>query len=496
MALKYRPRYQMRRMSRFVLSLVILLLAVGLAAPFAVAQNPAPPSTRTATDTGATARVTGTVYDSVAREPLGGAQVQFVNDADRTREYTVGADSLGHFQIDAMRPGQYIAGFFHPSVDALGIEPPLRSVSITAGSANVVDLAIPGSARIMAAICGNRPAGDSTGSMAGIVRDADSGLPIVGAKVVVTWLEIVIDKRGLVSEHRRIPAETDADGGYRVCGLPGADTVLASAELFGRRSGVIGVGIPAGGILRRDFALGDSVSAVAVVPDSAATDEVRRQTTVLRGSAALSGVVHGPDGKPMPGARVLVWGTGLEAATNSDGRFALSGLPAGTFSVEARSIGFEPRLVAVDLSSRTPASVTIALKDRVHELSRVVVMGKASRIPPDLEGFVKRSKSGMGHYITASDNALKNAFAISDALRMTPGVRVVPSGSFGHVILLRGSCVPSVYVDGNRMADGYQTVDDIPPQQVAGIEVYAGISEAPVQYQTNGCGVILVWTKR
>jgi hypothetical protein len=46
------------------------------------------------------------------------------------------------------------------------------------------------------------------------------------------------------------------------------------------------------------------------------------------------------------------------------------------------------------------------------------------------------------------------------------------------------------------MGDGYETVDDIPPQQVAGIEVYAGISEAPVQYQTNGCGVVLVWTKR
>lgn len=487
------------RMSIFLRSLVIPVLAITLMPSPAIAQNlasPATPSMQTRSDTGAAASISGTVYDSVAHEPLGGAQVQFVDAGDHTREYTVRADSTGRFHIDAVRPGQYIAGFFHPSVDALGIEPPLRSVTISAGSPNVVDLVIPGPARIMTAVCGDRTAGDSTGAIAGVVRDADSGLPIAGAKVVVTWLEIVIDQRGLVSEHRRVPAQTDADGGFRLCGLPGADTVLASAELSGRRSGVIGVAVPAGGILRRDFTLGDSASAIAVIPDSTASAEVQRQTTVLRGSAMLSGVVNGPDGKPMPGARILVWGTGLEATTNGTGRFSLAGLPAGTFSVEARSIGFEPRLVAVDLSSRSTAAITIALKDRVHELSRVVVMGKASRTPPDIEGFLQRSRSGMGHYITAADNALKNAFAITDAMRMTPGVRVVPSGSFGHVILLRGGCVPSVYVDGVQMGDGYETVDDIPPQQVAGIEIYAGSSEAPVQYRTNGCGVILVWTKR
>jgi hypothetical protein len=198
----------------------------------------------------------------------------------------------------------------------------------------------------------------------------------------------------------------------------------------------------------------------------------------------------------MSGARVLVWGTGLEATTNSTGRFALNGLPSGTFSVEARALGFEPRLQAVDLSARKAAAVDISLNERVHELSRVVVMGKPSRTPPDLEGFVRRAHNGMGHYITAQDNALKNAYAITDALRGTPGVQVVPSGSFGHVILLRGGCVPSVYVDGMAMSDGYEAVDEIPPQQVAGIEVYAGISEAPVAYQTNGCGVVLVWTKR
>jgi len=452
---------------------------------------------RARSDTGGTASVTGTVYDSVANSPLGGAEVQLVDLANKAKVYTVRADSLGRFHIAAMSPGRYAAGFFDPALDALGIEPPLRSATINAGADNVLELVIPGPARIMSAVCGARPAVDSSGAMAGIVRDADSGLPIAGAKVVVTWREIIIDKRGLISEQRRAPAETNDDGDYRICGLPGADTVLGSAEATGRRSGVIGVGIPIGGIVRRDFALGDSATAVAVVPNPHASAEVQRETTVLRGSSTLSGIVRGPDGKAVQGAKILVWGTGLEATTRGDGHFTLGGLPAGTFSVEARLIGFEPKRVAVDLSDRTPASVDIVFKERVQELSRVVVMGKPSNIAIDIDGFLRRARTGQGHYITAQDAVLKNAFDVTDALRTTPGIQIEPSGEFGVVILMRGHCSPVVYVDGNEMTDGSTSLDDIiPPQQVAGIEVYAGLGEAPIQYRSNGCGTILVWSKR
>jgi protocatechuate 3,4-dioxygenase beta subunit len=450
-------------------------------------------------DTGETASVTGTVFDSVTNSPLAGAEVQLVDVDNRAREYTVRSDSLGRFRIPAMFPGHYAAGFFHPSTDALGIEPPLRSAVIHAGSDNVLDLVIPGPARIKTVVCGEHPVSDSSGAIAGLVRDAASGLPIADAKVVVTWREIVIDKRGLVSEQRRIPAQTGEDGAYRICGVPGADTVIGSAELASRRSGLVEIGIPIGGIVRRDFSLGDSASAVAVRADSSAnaSAEVQRATTLLRGSATLSGLVRGADGKPMSGATIMVWGTGLESRSRADGHFTITGLPAGTFSVEARMLGYEPSRVAVDLSPQTPATVNLEFKDRVQQLSRVVVMGTPRRGASDIAGFLERASNGMGHYITASDQVLKNAIDLTDALRMTPGVQVVPGSGFGHVILMRGGCVPVVYVDGVQAPDGYETLDDIvPPQQVAGMEIYAGLGEAPIQYQSNGCGVLLVWTKR
>ena len=447
-------------------------------------------------DTGATAVVKGTVYDSVARAPVAGAEVQLVDLADRRRAYTAEADSLGRFRIDSVAPGNYAAGFFAPALDALGIEPVVRGEIVRAGSDNFIELVIPGPVVVMNALCPPRPANDSTGALAGLVREADSGFPLTHAKVVVSWLEIVIDRRGLVTQQRRVPVETGDNGEYRICGLPGADTMLASAEVGSRQSGVIEVAIPIGQIARRDFTIGDSTTAIALASDSGASAKVRSQTTVRRGSSNLTGSVVGPDGKAMAGVKVTVWGTGLEATTRADGHFRLAGLPAGTFSVEARAIGYDPQRAAVDLTSKKEASVRLVFVKRVNELSRVVVMGKPSNRIHDLDEFLTRARSGMGHYLMGGDERLKSAFAVTDAMRSIAGVNIVPSGQFGNVILLRGRCTPGVYVDGVEMHDGYQSVDDIvPPQQVAGIEVYTGLGEAPMQYNTNGCGVVLIWTK-
>ncbi len=452
---------------------------------------------RQASDTGATAVVTGTVYDSVANAPLAGADVQLVDLVDRARAYTARTDSLGRFRIDSVRPGHYAAGFFHPALDALGIEPLVRATEIHAGIDNSLALVIPGPVAVMRALCPARGPHDSTGAMAGVVRAADSDAPITGAKVVVSWTELVIDSHGVESQQRRYPVETGDNGEYRICGLPGADTVLASAESRSQHSGVIEVGIPVSAMIRRDFALGDSSTALSLSPDSGASAEVKRQTTVLRGAANLSGLVVGPDGKPMSGARIVVWGTGLEATTHSDGRFNLAGLPAGTFSVEARAIGFDPRRVPVDLSSTRAASVQISFTKRVQQLSRVVIMGKRSSRSNDVEDFLRRSRSGMGHYLLGSDDILKNSYSVTQAMRTMPGVNVVPSGRFGNVVLLRGRCVPAVYIDGMEASDGYESLDDlVSTQQIAGIEVYAGLGEVPMQYRSNGCGVVLVWTKR
>src|SRR5690348_4571242 len=139
-----------------------------------------------------TTTVSGTVYDSVMHAPLAAANVQLVDAKNPSRIYNAFTDSLGRFTMPAVVPGRYAAGFFHPSVDALGIETPLVGVDVVAGHPLSLALAIPGPGVIASALCGARAPGDSSGALVGLVRDADTGTPLAGARVVVSWLEINI----------------------------------------------------------------------------------------------------------------------------------------------------------------------------------------------------------------------------------------------------------------------------------------------------------------
>lgn len=351
--------------------------------------------------------------------------------------------------------------------------------------------------RLIVPLCGKQTASDSLGAIVGRVRGADSHLPVPGANVVITWLQVVIANAELHSTPRTEKAVTDIDGVYRICGLPGADTLFAAVELGAQHTGTISVGIPAGAVTRRDFTIGDSSSTVAVVLDSTSGEELRRLTTVMRGSSILEGIVHGDKdkGKGLLDAGISVSGTGLTATTDATGHYKISGLPAGTFNVEARAIGRQPRTEVVNLASGSPASIDFTLDKPLQELSRITIYGKVPKRRRDIEEFQKRKASGLGHYLSAND--LEHAFSVSSAIRMVPGVREIPSGRFDHVIVMHSNkCPATVLIDGIRINTEFESIDDIPPNQIAGIEIYSDALETPAQLSTiSGCGVIAIWRK-
>ncbi|HEX8433326.1 MAG TPA: carboxypeptidase-like regulatory domain-containing protein, partial [Longimicrobium sp.] len=126
---------------RFRSLLPFAALALFSAAP-AAAQQPA----------GAT--VSGVVMDSLAGAPLSGATVQLVSSARTTAARTTLSDATGRFTFAEVPDGRYVIGFLHPTLDALGVEPIARAVTVAGEREVSVDLAIPGPARIRAALCG------------------------------------------------------------------------------------------------------------------------------------------------------------------------------------------------------------------------------------------------------------------------------------------------------------------------------------------------------
>src|SRR5690606_26920257 len=182
----------------------------------------------------------------------------------------------------------------------------------------------------------------------------------------------------------------------------------------GKTTGYIDVNIPPRGVLHRDFNVPTGASVVVVTPtdrgDSTTGSESGRRdagtsgvTPIRHGRSRVAGVVLDRNGRPLHGARLFVWGSDITTSTDDDGRFALSGLPAGTQTLEARYIGYAPKRVAVDLASDRTVSVTVTLDKIAQVLSEVKVYGEQSALSRKLEGFRQRMRAGWGRFFTHAD---------------------------------------------------------------------------------------------
>ena len=62
-------------------------------------------------------------------------------------------------------------------------------------------------------------------------------------------------------------------------------------------------------------------------------------------TSTLSGIVTDDTGETLPGATVFLPEIQRGAATDRDGNYAITGIPAGTYRVEFSSVGYEAQVV-------------------------------------------------------------------------------------------------------------------------------------------------------
>ncbi|MFW5904815.1 MAG: hypothetical protein ACOCUZ_01230, partial [bacterium] len=76
------------------------------------------------------------------------------------------------------------------------------------------------------------------------------------------------------------------------------------------------------------------------------------------------------------------------------------------------------------------------------------------------------------------------------------GFRVVPSRTTAdQMVVGRGNCQPSIYIDGVlvRTVAGTDLDQVLPPDHLEGLEVYSA-SQTPGQFIAGRCGTIVAWT--
>ncbi|MGQ0767460.1 MAG: carboxypeptidase regulatory-like domain-containing protein [Gemmatimonadota bacterium] len=475
--------------------------------PPALPTRPAPEVVRRDTSDATPARsayatVFGTVFDSVHMAPLAGATI-LAEGSGRIARTT----DRGIFLLDSLTPGEYRIRVDHVLLDSLGLSMVTEPFTLAEGASHSMELGVPSSATLVALSCpaARRALGPS--ALIGRLLDAETEEPVRGARVSVAWEEISINA-GLRKVPRIREALSGEDGVYRICGLPASLEGTLQAQNRGITTSEVRLRFEGNPLIIQGLKIGNASTVAVATGDEAARRQRESQigrsfsaATLQRGNASLTGRVMNAAGQPVVGARVDVVNTPGVTQTGSGGEFRLDSLPSGTQTLVVRQIGFAPEEQAVELSTRSPARVTVTMARAAQVLAPVVVTEDAN-VGLERVGFAQRQRSGFGHYLTGEEIEKRAPTFLTDVFRQIPGLRVVPSGSDYVVESARnalGGCV-RYWVDGAVWEAVFPGDVDrlVPPWEIAAMEVYNSSSSVPAQFQMAGsasCAAIVIWTK-
>jgi hypothetical protein len=471
--------------------------AIAWSATSMLAQQPGPASPSAIASTS----LVGVVGDSLHGGPLVGAVVMI-----EANSRTAVTDSIGRFRIDSIPPGRYRVAIYHAVVDSLGISLVTAPVEFDAGKPLLVSLAIPSGGTIRGTLCSQ--AGGAapdvhldTGPslLVGRVLDPETDTPIPNVAVTLEWTPTVAGLPPVQALAQRRAAMTGDDGRFCLCGLPGQLTGTLRAAFQSAPELAV----------ERTLTLDNRIVTMAALHLPRTSPGM---PAAQRDRAELAGVVQRPDGSPLPHATVTVAGTPQSAMTGRDGKFVLRGLPAGTQTIQVRSVGFEEAAQVVELAFRSAEHVTVTLATAARVLGPVIVTTQRLQAGYARVGFDRRRHEGLGQFLTADDIAKRQAVHFSELLNGSAAIQGGHAPGADNAESDRGMdpCL-SYVVDGHPIAHlGESEVDALyRAGQIVGVEIYGGAS-APSEFRVPGlsseqlhgrdvrgaqCATVVLWTK-
>jgi hypothetical protein len=246
---------------------------------------------------------------------------------------------------------------------------------------------------------------------------------------------------------------------------------------------------------------------------------------------------------PVAGVEASIAKLGRTVLSDSTGRFRLKDVPPGEHMVVMRAVGFRAESSKVFIDRDEVVSWDVVLnRAEGAVLPERVVTAPEERVPTKLLEFMDRQKLGTGRFITREQLARAEGGRrlTGDVISTVSGVLAkrgtnkiwIASGRAAYVdncepetlakralpdpkcdgrrlnysdfiAGARPACFMDVYLDGNmvfnsmKVENGLFDVNTVPPEHIAGIEVYSSTAQVPAKYNRTGgvCGVLLIWTR-
>lgn len=215
------------------------------------------------------------------------------------------------------------------------------------------------------------------------------------------------------------------------------------------------------------------------------------QLSAQKKTVILSGIITDSKSKvAIPYANVVLKSSKdskifFGTVSGEDGRFTITGVNSGNFTLEVTSIGFKTKLQSVFVGSLSDYLDlgAIEMEEDINTLSEVIVSSDTQKSPLTMDKKV----------FAVADNITQSGGSVLQSMQSLPGV-TVQNGK----VQLRGNDKVTILIDGKQTAltgFGNQSgLDNIPASAIEKIEI---INNPSSKYDANGnAGIINIIYKK